>query len=574
MAEELHRVEIPVAPAHRESVAALLWALGARGVWERSDRLVAWVGDASVAEDGRLVHAARGPITVVPEPERDWQAAWKATIAPVRAGRTVVVPSWLAAGHVPGEDELTLVLDPGQAFGTGHHATTALCLELLDELDLAGGLRGRGVLDIGCGSGILAITAAARGAVATAVDLDPDAVAVTRANASANGVGVTAQVGAVEDLQLTGEVVVANLISDVVRDNATHLLAATGDRLLVSGITEERAVDVLEALVTAGAEVLEVRRRDGWIAAVLAPRPPGEAGEPPTSGGSQRGGRWARSLGASLAGIALLAGACSEPEVVEPGPATPEAEPAAAVPTPEEAELLGEVTAMAELLSGIDAELVAAVDAADLTELRAAIARADAILVADPAAGTPAVFPSQAFERGEQREPPDALSDVLTSAREVGGELGRSVVEKLRDPIAGDLGTWDRDAPGVVATARGATDAVTDEASAGERVLALVGEGPRAIAWVSLAAETDEVELARTAAERARDHVEVMMIALELATGPAGSGPTGSSPDGPTDGPTDGPADGPTDELGPGGEPDTADGDATSAGATSMGAAS
>ncbi len=547
MAEQLHRVEVPVAPDDHEPAVGLLWALGAEGVWEQPARLVAWVRDPRVAADPRLAAVATGPVTVEVEQDRDWQAAWKATIAPVRAGRAVVVPTWLAASHEPGVDEMTIVLDPGQAFGTGHHATTALCLELLDELDLAGSLAGRRVADIGCGSGILAIAAAARGAEVVAIDLDPDAVTVTRANARGNNVTVTAEVAAVEDLALTAEVVVANLISDVVRASAAALVAAATERLVVSGITEERAEDVLAALEAQGARVLEVRRRDGWIAASLVPPRAGGAA-PPAPPGLRRRGRLGRVWVATLSALLLLV-ACSEP--VELDPTTTDEEPAqdAVAVTPEQEALLAEVAGMEARLQRVDTELVAATEAADLAGLRAAVARADRLLVADPEAGTPAVFPSQDLERNELRETPDALTDTLTSAREVGGALGRSVVEKLRDPIAGDLGSWELDAPGVIATARGAVDGVGDETAATAQVLALDGEGPRAIAWLALAASSDDPALARTATQRAREHVEVMLIALALAVEPPEPGAPGDDPA----------LDPGTEELGPGLDPDQAE---------------
>ena len=253
--DDTHRLVLPAAVEDRELLAAHLWAAGALGVWERADELVAWFASPTdeVPPGGRWER----------EPDRDWQAEWKATIAPVRAGRVAVVPTWLADDHVPGERELTLVLDPGRAFGTGHHATTAMCLELLDELDLDG----RTVADVGCGSGILAIAAARRGARAVAVDLDPDAVAVTADNARRNGAEVRVHHGGVERLQAPCEVVVANLLTDTVAALAGALVAACTDTLVVSGVTADRREFALGPLREAGLRVQEVRERDGWIAA-------------------------------------------------------------------------------------------------------------------------------------------------------------------------------------------------------------------------------------------------------------------------------------------------------------------
>jgi ribosomal protein L11 methyltransferase len=261
---EHHRYELPVVPDEVEFRSAQLWAAGAFGVWQRPGSLAAWfpTEHAPVPPGGHWEL----------EPDRDWQAEWKATIGPVHAGRIAIVPSWLAEDHRPAEGELTLVLDPGRAFGSGHHATTTLCLELLDELDLAG----REVADVGCGTGVLAIAAAARGGRVLAVDLDPDAVEVTLDNARRNGVEVEARVGSVGALPGPVDVVVANLVTDVIVSLAPELVAATGSTLIASGITAERRERALTALRRAGLTIDEVRDRDGWVALVGTPADGGD----------------------------------------------------------------------------------------------------------------------------------------------------------------------------------------------------------------------------------------------------------------------------------------------------------
>lgn len=254
MPSQTHRFVLPCRPADAELLAARLWAAGAVGVWERADGLVGWFTERAdgVPDGGRWEL----------EPDRDWQAEWKATIAPVHAGRFTVVPTWLADAYPPGDDEEVLVLDPGRAFGSGHHATTTMCLELLDAHEL----NGRRVADVGCGSGVLAIAAARRGAEVVAVDIDEDAVAVTRENAAANGVRLDVRRGGVDVLDDPADVLVANLLTDTVAQLAGALVAATCGTLVVSGITGERRAVALGPLQDAGAELSEVRERDGWIA--------------------------------------------------------------------------------------------------------------------------------------------------------------------------------------------------------------------------------------------------------------------------------------------------------------------
>lgn len=257
-----HRLELPHPSGDVEPTIARLWAAGALGVWERPDQLVAWF-----AERPELPPELAGDARWSFEPDRDWQGEWKATIRPVRAGRTVVVPSWLAERHPPGPDAYTIVLDPGRAFGSGHHATTTMCLELLDEVlpDGDGTLHTR-VADIGCGTGVLAIAAAQRGAETVAVDIDADAVDVARANAASNGVELDLRVGSIEALDEPVDVVVANLVTDVIVSLASELIAACRQTLIVSGIATARGDLVTSTLEGAGATVIETRERDGWVA--------------------------------------------------------------------------------------------------------------------------------------------------------------------------------------------------------------------------------------------------------------------------------------------------------------------
>jgi len=551
VASELRRVEVPVRPDRREIVAAQLWALGAVGVWEQPGTTVAWFAEPApdlpgTADTGLAPELAAAATSWRREPDRDWQAAWKTTITPLRAGRTVIVPSWLAQDHPQADDDLVLVLDPGRAFGTGHHATTSLCLELLDELDLAGEMTGEDLADIGCGSGILAIAAAARGALVVAVDIDADAVDVTRENAARNGVELTAVRGSVADLEHPADIVIANLISDVVADLAAELVAACLGVLVVSGITTERADDVLASLTGAGAEVEEVRHRDGWIAARLrvtdADRRPERSEERLAHPQQQRARTRSSRAGATRAtrtlatglvlAFALLLGttACTSPATRT----TPEDDPAATasqpVLDPAAQALVEEVEQARDLVARIRGELERASDGGGLPAVRAAASAADELLVATTDSARQALLPGEAAERTERATTDSAFTVLLNRGRQVGGTIGRDLVESLRDPIAGDLGAWELDAPGVVANARAVTVGADDLETAEQRVFSLDGEASRAIAWIDLARTSEELDLARRAASRATDHLDVIEIALRaVVERSTGSDPAGSA---------------------------------------------
>jgi len=202
--------------------------------------------------------------------EQDWATAWQEYYKPVRVGKNMVVkPSW--EDYVARVGETVIELDPGMAFGCGTHATTAMCLALLE--DLAPG--SEVVYDVGTGSGILSVAAALLGAQqVTAVDIDELAVRTARENAALNGVSdrvVVAQ-GYLLDT-LTGglaDLIVANIIADVIIQLARDAAAALkpDGRLIASGIIAERAEEVRQAIGNAGL-VFEKELNEGeWVAMV------------------------------------------------------------------------------------------------------------------------------------------------------------------------------------------------------------------------------------------------------------------------------------------------------------------
>jgi ribosomal protein L11 methyltransferase len=196
-----------------------------------------------------------GELRVRAVEERDWTDAWRAGYVAQRIGRLVVVPSWLE--EPPRRDEVAVHIDPGMAFGTGLHPTTRACLEILDRLAGESGLPER-VLDVGSGSGILAIAALRLGA-GSAVALDTDVVAVeaTARNAERNCIAARIEVvhgGLPEEPRERFGLVLANLVAAALVKNAERLAAHTASHgtLVASGIIAPREAEVAAGLRAAG----------------------------------------------------------------------------------------------------------------------------------------------------------------------------------------------------------------------------------------------------------------------------------------------------------------------------------
>ena len=193
-----------------------------------------------------LGSALREAIRIEPLADQVWERAWLDHFHPMRFGRRL----WVVPGGQTvelGTGDVALELDPGLAFGTGTHPTTALCLEWLDGLDLAG----RRVIDVGCGSGILAIAALKLGAAhAVAIDHDPQALLATRENAMRNGVAERLSVlGTDAPGPAPADVVVANILAGTLIELAPRIAAmvAPRGRLALSGILADQAEGVLAA---------------------------------------------------------------------------------------------------------------------------------------------------------------------------------------------------------------------------------------------------------------------------------------------------------------------------------------
>lgn len=222
-----------------------------------------------------------GQIKPLPQPDfkliqdEDWMASWKNHYHPIRIGkRLLILPAWV---EDPNQGRIAVKIDPSMAFGTGTHPTTQLCMEFLETTVAPD----QPVIDVGCGSGILSIGAVKLGASkALAVDIDNAAVRSTKENAQANGVleKIEARVGSVVDVS-KGEfsirqapLVLANILAPVIIrlfDLGLADLAAPGGKVVLSGILDEQAGEVINSAAAHGLRQVETRQMGDWVAILL-----------------------------------------------------------------------------------------------------------------------------------------------------------------------------------------------------------------------------------------------------------------------------------------------------------------
>ncbi|MBE2897200.1 50S ribosomal protein L11 methyltransferase [Pasteurellaceae bacterium HPA106] len=199
--------------------------------------------------------------------DKDWVREWMKDFKPIPFGsRLWICPSWLP---VPDESAVNVMLDPGLAFGTGTHPTTALCLEWLDGLDLAG----KTVIDFGCGSGILAIAALKLGAkAAIGIDIDPQALQASLQNAQNNGVAdrLTLYHASEVPAGLQAQVVLANILAEPLRQLAAQIAGSLLDaqgQVCLSGILDTQADEIAE-IYRHYVRIDEIKNRGEWCRVV------------------------------------------------------------------------------------------------------------------------------------------------------------------------------------------------------------------------------------------------------------------------------------------------------------------
>ena len=276
-------------PEELEILAAELFDLGALGVElqepgmplmpgtpelpEGRGRAIAHFADREAAEASARTLRAEPPLEV---PEQDWSTAWRAHHRTMRVGpRSWVHPPW----EQPPPSAVAVAIDPGMAFGTGSHPTTALCLERCDELlaELGGG----DVLDVGTGSGVIALLAKKLGAGrVVGTENDPIALEAARQAAELNGISGVEWMLVPDPARVPGrfQIVVANILLNTLEELAKAIASkvAPGGRLVLSGLLSSQADLGLRAYQEEGLRPLQRKEREGWVRVELTRPGPGE----------------------------------------------------------------------------------------------------------------------------------------------------------------------------------------------------------------------------------------------------------------------------------------------------------
>jgi ribosomal protein L11 methyltransferase len=198
--------------------------------------------------------------------QRDWLEEWKKNWQPVEVGRFIIAPPWSKIDDTSGR--CVIRIEPGMAFGTGTHETTRLCLAAMQSY-----FEGGSFLDVGTGTGILAIAAAAcaPGVHVEAFDTDADAIEIARENAVANGVAdrIGFHVGSIDEQTSSADFICANLTADIIAQLLPTLVALSCGRLVLSGILETQIKDITDQLGQLAITDVEIARDGEWVAIIV-----------------------------------------------------------------------------------------------------------------------------------------------------------------------------------------------------------------------------------------------------------------------------------------------------------------
>jgi ribosomal protein L11 methyltransferase len=277
-----YALDVDLEPAAREAVEYALMEAGALGTetGDESDGVLRITGYFASTPDrervrSELFEALRiydlpsssvRDMNVREVAQRDWLEEWKQNWQPVEIGRFVIAPPWSNLDDV--HDRLIIRIEPGMAFGTGTHETTRLCLQAIEKHFTGGSF-----LDVGTGTGILAIAAAKLFPEARieACDTDEMAVAIARENAVANGVAdqIDLRAGSVEESTASADLVCANLTADVITQILPSLVSLTCGKLILSGILETQVEMVQAGLHDNGIDEFEIEQDGEWVALIV-----------------------------------------------------------------------------------------------------------------------------------------------------------------------------------------------------------------------------------------------------------------------------------------------------------------
>jgi ribosomal protein L11 methyltransferase len=285
-AKTWHSVDAIVIGKAREAIEYGLMEAGALGTETNEGANVIVSGYFDARPEIEIVRTAlldalriynHGPASLIDlkireVPDRDWLAEWKKDWQPVEVGRFIVAPPWSEVTE-PGavatsRDRIVIRIEPGMPFGTGTHETTRLCLKAIERY-----FHGGSFLDVGTGTGILAIAAAKMfpNARVEAVDTDAEAVEIARENARLNGVGdqIDFRAGSIDEQTQSADLVCANLTAPVIVDLLPALLGASCGRLVLSGILDSQVELVQTRLLELGATGIELDQDGEWVAVVV-----------------------------------------------------------------------------------------------------------------------------------------------------------------------------------------------------------------------------------------------------------------------------------------------------------------
>ena len=268
-------LDVALEPDAREAVEYALMEAGALGTETTELTVIGYFADTPNRERIRnelfdalriynLPSSSVRNMSVREIAQRDWLAEWKQNWQPVEVGRFIIAPPWSELSNI--HEHLVIRIEPGMAFGTGTHETTRLCLQAIEKY-FAGG----SFLDVGTGTGILAIAAAKLFPEARieAIDTDEEAIAIARENAKANDVEIEFRVGSVNESMASADLVCANLTADVIVGMLRNLVSLTCGKLILSGILETQVEMVQAGLQDCGVSDFEIAQDGEWVALII-----------------------------------------------------------------------------------------------------------------------------------------------------------------------------------------------------------------------------------------------------------------------------------------------------------------